>query len=342
MTINEIKEELKKPEYNFLETNPRLGKNIILLGLGGSHAYGTNVEGSDIDIRGVMLPTIDDLIGLYNEEQRIDESTDTVIYEFNKFVSLILGSNPNTIEMLGTNNYLIFNEVGQELIDNAKLFLSKRCLYSFGGYAQAQLRRIENSLARKMTQEEILQHMKRTMDVAMMKLEDKNKLFFNKSLSVNVGDNCITMSGNFQNIPISEVRAALNDIQTIEKTYEGINHRNNKPVEKMDKHVMHLVRLYHTCFDILEKHEIITARPERDFLLEIRNGKFIKDGALTEEFKNYHEQLEEKLHELSLSTTLQEKPKFKEVNEWVKSVNSRVVKDTVLKYKEPLDTIVVR
>ena len=335
----DLNELIKQPEYEWLN---EYKDRLCFLTVCGSHAYGTNVEGSDIDIRGVMLPTIDDLIGLQNEDQRIDESTDTVIYEFNKFVRLIMNSNPNTIEMLGTNNYLIFNEVGQELIDNAKLFLSKKCLYSFGGYAQAQLRRIENSLARKMTQQEILQHMKKTMDIAMLKLKDRNKLFFDESLSVDIGEDCITMSGNFKNVPIAHVRAALNDIQSIEKTYEGINHRNNKPVEKMDKHVMHLVRLYHTCFDILEKHEIITARPERDFLLEIRNGKFIKDGALIEEFKVYNKQLEDKLQELKNTSTLQEKPRFKEINEWVKSVNSRVVKDTVLKYKEPLDTIVVR
>ena len=161
----DLNELIKQPEYEWLN---EYKDRLCFLTVGGSHAYGTNVEGSDIDIRGVMLPTIDDLIGLQNEDQRIDESTDTVIYEFNKFVRLIMNSNPNTIEMLGTNNYLIFNEVGQELIDNAKLFLSKKCLYSFGGYAQAQLRRIENSLARKMSLQEILAHMKKTMETSVL------------------------------------------------------------------------------------------------------------------------------------------------------------------------------
>ena len=38
-------------EYDFLRTNPRLGNRIILMGLGGSYAYGTNNENSDIDFR---------------------------------------------------------------------------------------------------------------------------------------------------------------------------------------------------------------------------------------------------------------------------------------------------
>ena len=53
MTIEEIKESIKQPEYDFLRTSEHLGNNICLLTLGGSHAYGTNVEGSDVDIRGI-------------------------------------------------------------------------------------------------------------------------------------------------------------------------------------------------------------------------------------------------------------------------------------------------
>lgn len=53
MTIEEIKLKVASKKYNFLRENEHLGKNIILLGLGGSHAYGTNTETSDLDIRGI-------------------------------------------------------------------------------------------------------------------------------------------------------------------------------------------------------------------------------------------------------------------------------------------------
>lgn len=59
-----FKDLIKTTNYDFLRDNPRLGDRIMLLGLGGSHAYGTCQEGSDIDLRGVTLQLPADLIGM--------------------------------------------------------------------------------------------------------------------------------------------------------------------------------------------------------------------------------------------------------------------------------------
>lgn len=157
----DFKKLMMSAEYDFLRTNPRLGDRIILMGLGGSYAYGTNNEQSDIDFRGVTLPLPSDLLGLTSFEQYEDARTDTVIYSFNKIVKLLLECNPNTCEMLGLEEeqYLIKTPLGQELVDNSSLFLSKRAAKSFGGYASAQLRRLQNAIARdSMPQTEKEQH----------------------------------------------------------------------------------------------------------------------------------------------------------------------------------------
>lgn len=120
------------------------GKACDSFGAFGSYSYGTNIETSDIDIRGITLNQKSDLIGLTRFEQYADENTDTVIYAFNKMVALLLSCNPNTIELLGLNpeHYLYLNDIGRMLLANRKLFLSKRAVSSFGGYADAQLRRL--------------------------------------------------------------------------------------------------------------------------------------------------------------------------------------------------------
>ena len=53
MTQNELYVLINTKPYEFLYTDPHLGERIIFLTLGGSHAYGTNIEGSDVDIRAV-------------------------------------------------------------------------------------------------------------------------------------------------------------------------------------------------------------------------------------------------------------------------------------------------
>lgn len=337
-----LKELIKRPEYSWIE---EYKDRICFLTLSGSWGYGTNVEGSDIDLRGVMLPTKEELIGLQHFEQKIDNETDSVLYEFNKFINLIKDCNPNTIELLGCKEYLIFNEVGRQLLDNVNMFLSKKCLYTFGGYANAQLRKIENALCHdEYSQEDKVKHIKQTMDVAMNKLEEKNELFFNHSISTIIKDDKLYMSAHFDNIEIDKVRATLNDLLTIEKTFNKLGQRNNKKSEeKLDKHLMHLIRLYLTCFDILENHQVNTYREkDREFLLEVRNGKFIKDGKLTDECREFLRTLEARLQKDKEETTLPEKPNYKNINDFVVDVNTKVINNTVLKYKEPLEEVIIK
>ena len=151
MTVEEIREKLKTSEYDFLRNNKHLGSNIILLGLGGSYSYGMNIEGkSDIDIRGVALNSKEEILLLQNFGQIVDENTDTTIYSFNKMVNLLCKANPNVMEQLGLNteHYFYIHPIGQVLLNNSKLFLSKRAVYSFAGYAKEQLKKLDNKSSR--------------------------------------------------------------------------------------------------------------------------------------------------------------------------------------------------
>ena len=75
-----FKSLIERKEYDFLRTDPRLGKNIILLGVSGSYGYGTNRDGSDVDLRGIALNGRSDLLGLDTFEQVEDRTIDTVIF----------------------------------------------------------------------------------------------------------------------------------------------------------------------------------------------------------------------------------------------------------------------
>ena len=75
-------------------------KQIILLGLGGSYAYGTNIEESDIDLRGIATHTPKEILTRSGFEQFNDTKSDTVIYSLEKMIRLLSDCNPKNIEIL--------------------------------------------------------------------------------------------------------------------------------------------------------------------------------------------------------------------------------------------------
>ncbi len=136
MEFEQIKKEVGGSRYDFLRISPTLGKNIVLLGLGGSHAYGTDHPGSDLDIRGIATNTKANITTLRDFEQIVDTGTDTVIYSFDKMMVLFASCNPSAIELLGLKpeHYLYVSDVGRLILNNYNIFLSKAAVNSYGGF----------------------------------------------------------------------------------------------------------------------------------------------------------------------------------------------------------------
>ena len=342
MTVEEIKKLLKTENYSFLKTDPHLNTNVMLLGLGGSYAYGTNIETSDIDIRGMALNSKMDILTNQNFEQFVNEATDTTIYSFNKLVALLSNCNPNTIEMLGLKpeHYLYVGSIGQELLDNAHLFLSKRAVNAFGGYAAQQLRRLCNKSARLVGQSERENHILNSINNAYATFpekyfefpDDSIKLYIDKAVQEGY-DTEIFMDINLHHYPLRDYKGMLSEMSNIVKDYNKIGKRNKHAIEKgkLGKHMTHLIRLYMMCLDILEKEKIITYREtEHDLLMDIRNGKFLDDNRQPiSEFYEMVDEYEKKLDYAKQNTSLPEKPDYKKINEFVASVNERIVNGEV-------------
>ncbi|MDE7205889.1 MAG: nucleotidyltransferase domain-containing protein, partial [Lachnospiraceae bacterium] len=308
-------------QYDFLRTNPRLGNRIILMGLGGSYAYGTNNENSDIDFRGITLNLPSDLLGLTEFEQYEDNNTDTVIYAFNKIIKLLLECNPNTIELLGLDEeqYLIKTPLGQELLDHKQLFLSKRAAKSFGGYASAQLRRLQNAIARdSMPQQEREQHIYHSVKNALEDFRRKNQLLDKGNINIYIdkSDNPefeteIFIDAQYQHLPLRDYENMLGAMNSVIRDYDKLGKRNRKKDDNhLNKHAMHLIRLFMMAIDILEKGEIKTHRTEDlDLLKRIRRGDFQKeDRTFSSEFYDMLSDYESRLELATKNTCLPDNP----------------------------------
>ena len=329
---------LNTKEYEFLHTNPRLGSRIMLLGVSGSYGYGTNREGSDIDFRGVALNLPSDLIGLTSFEQYEDTATDTVIYSFNKLVNLLLNCNPNTIEILGLDEeqYVIKTAIGQELLDQRRIFLSKRAAASFGHYAEAQLRRLQNAIARdSLPQPSREEHILKSVRHAM---EDYNrrqkevyktdaKLYIDKAETEGL-ETEIFLDADFRHFPLRRYNDLMNTLNSVVRDYDRIGKRNHKKDDNhLNKHAMHLVRLFMMGIDILAEGEIRTHRPESDLklLISIRNGDYMQEGILTPAFYEIVADYERRFHEAEKNSFLPDNPEMEAVAAFVESINRRVV-----------------
>lgn len=244
--------------------------------------------------------------------------------------------------MLGCRpeHYLYLSPVGQELLDHAHMFLSKKAVYSFGGYANQQLRRLDNKAVRLVNQSQREQHILNSIKNAYVTFperyfdfsKDNIRLYIDKSDQEEY-DTEIFMDINLRHYPLRDYKSMWSEMNNIVKDYSKIGKRNKHAIEheKLGKHMMHLVRLYYMCFDILENEKIVTYREnEHDLLMDIRNGKYLdKNKQPIPEFFEMVDELEKRLDYDKENTLLPDKPNYKEINEFVASVNERVVRGVI-------------
>ena len=260
----DYKKLLQTSEYDFLRTNPYLGDHILLLTLGGSRAYGTNLPTSDVDIRGITATPMSALFGLEKDfEQVVETNTDTVIYSMQKMLQLLISCNPNTIEILGCKpeHYLYLSAEGQMILNHANDFLSVRAIDTFGGYADAQYNRLEHGLlGNGENDDKRLQMLKDSLsramesframhndehiflDIKQVSTEEFHCIYPYRELLDDVSNDHLLLSGEFTNVPITDFKAMISQVHKIQSEYGNINKRNTKKTDvKLAKHMMHLV-----------------------------------------------------------------------------------------------------
>ena len=143
-----------------------LRTHTILLTVAGSRAHGLHRPDSDVDLKGVAVPSREALYGFLHPFEQIDDAPslqplaeflqeperavversklEGSVYDVRKFARLAADSNPNLFEILFCRDeeVRVCTAIGRRLRDARRIFLSQKARHSFSGYALAQLRRI--------------------------------------------------------------------------------------------------------------------------------------------------------------------------------------------------------
>ena len=212
------------------------------------------------------------------------------------------------------------------------MFLSKRAVKSFGGYAAAQLRRLQNAIARDTLpqsdrEKHILKSVMNAMDDFNRRYSGKNagniRLYIDRAENPEL-DTEIFVDAEYKHFPLRDYTDLWGTMRTVVRDYDRIGKRNKKKDDNhLNKHAMHLIRLFMMAIDILEKGEIITHRTkELPVLLAIRRGEYmLSDGAFSPEFYELLEEYERRLDEAAGKTALPDNPDMNAVEKFVERVN---------------------
>lgn len=294
--------------------NWNIENHIIFESLHGSQIYGTDTPESDKDYRGVCIPPREVREGLLIKFEQKDswegKYEDRVIYDLKKFLLLCKDANPNIIEMLfiPRNFWINFSDEWLEILDNYKLFVSKKVKYTFTGYAHSQLARIKRHRAW------LLNPPKKLPTREEYGLKPTSKLNYEQMGAI------LTIPEGFvkdEYVEESRKEKAYREAKTYWDMYSEWERNRNKKRQDLEakygydtKHAMHLVRLIFEGMEILEKGFITLPRPESYELQEVRNGLYTYDGLI-----EFVEDFDKKFDEAYDKSTLPLQPDISKINE---------------------------
>ena len=166
-------------------------------------------------------------------------------------------------------------------------------MHSFGRYATAQLRRLENALTRdNYPQAEKEKHILDSLKNQMYHFQEKYTEFTGESIRLYLDksdkeefDEEIFMDITLTHYPLRDFHGIYSEMSNVVKDYSKLNNRNKKKDDKhLNKHAMHLIRLLLMGSRYWKARELILTEAMTEVFVEIRNGKFKKMVIQTEFF----------------------------------------------------------
>lgn len=161
--------------------------------------------------------------------------------------------------------------------------------------------------------------------------ENQTRIFIDNAVTEGL-EKEIFLQASFRHYPLRRYNELMNSLNSVVRDYDRIGKRNHKKDDDhLNKHAMHLVRLFMMGIDILEKAEIRTHRPEADLRLlrSIRNGDYMQGGVLTPAFYEIVSDYERRFAEAEADSRLPDNPNMEAIGRFVEGINRRVAMEDI-------------
>jgi predicted nucleotidyltransferase len=287
-------------------------QNLIFLTTTGSHAYGTNIETSDTDYRGLFFGDKRNVLTPFFPVEQVEGfqgEKDSVVYELTKFMEMWLNQNPNILELMWVEERFIkkTSKIYLMLRAQREKFLTSKCAFTFSGYAHSQLQRIKGH--NKWINNEQPKRRPKEIDFVSVVWNQTSRVEYNKKVPFEnfqaylLGDNTfglVRTDGHtwhdvhealvYSHLSEKKDDAPLDIIVKFNrqlykehvdnwKSYWDWKKNRNEARSELEakhgydtKHAMHLVRLLRMGKEILKGEGVKVWRDDHEELLAIRNG----------------------------------------------------------------------
>ena len=300
----------------------------------GSHLYGLNTPTSDVDYKGIFMPTLEELLlGTYpktivtstgpEHAKNSADDVDTEVISLPAFIKHACTGETFAIDMLHCTRPVFATPIWDELVANRTKFYSKN-LKAFVGYVKQQAAKYGVKGSRLADIKGAIDSLT-VQDPNLTLGEVKSKLYFGKYAEWKVKPNPSAGHDNEFYLVNGKMYQSTNTVEytvdRLQQMYDGYGHRAKlaEQNEGVDwKAMSHALRAGYQARDIYKEGDFSYPLKETEFLKQVKTAKLGFDQVVNE-----LERLVAEIEMLSENSNLPEQVDVEFWNKWLVSVYAR-------------------